>query len=135
VDAVIELVALMAAVVVYHELAHMVAAKRYGVYEATVLFRHRHWLWQFVCFGAAVGYEDSVSRRTEWAIALAPLVYAPLAALLWLVGTWGYAVGTTLSLVAGGAAAMVLASDVPMLVRGENTDEDWRMIVLDGELQ
>jgi len=135
VDTVIELVALMAAVVVWHELAHMVAAKRYGVYQATVLFRHRHWLWQFVCLGVAVGYDDDVSRRTEWVIGLAPLVYAPLAALLWVAGTWGYGVATTLSLVAGGAAAMVLASDVPLLVRGENSDDNWRLIVLDGELQ
>jgi chromate transport protein ChrA len=121
--------------IVWHELAHMVAAKRYGVYEATVLFRHPHKLVQFVLCGVAVGIGDDVSRRTEWAVSMAPLVYAPVAAALWILSQQGVEPAFTLSLIAAAAAVITLASDVPMLLTGGAEYDGWKLTVLDGELQ
>jgi len=119
-------------VLVWHETAHMAAAKYYGCYEKFVLFRHPDRLLQFAFFGIAVGVDDEpITKMQLWSIYLAPLLYLPFAVAL---GAMSYVHEIPLlfypAAVFGFAGAAVFLSDIPMMVMDRNEETDYKTLVL-----
>lgn len=107
--------------VAYHELAHGIAAKYYGVFHSVVLIR-KPGILGLVFNGIGIGTSNPDRARDRYVMALAPLTLAVPGALAWPFSK-------AVSLVWLGAAALTI-SDVLSLMLNQQESSKWKYTIV-----